>query len=258
VNILIVDDDLGTGETLSIALRLHGHKVSVALSGSDGMALAGVGRFDAVLIDLRLPDMSGLALLREFRELQPGAATFLMTGYSSVQVAVDAITAGATAYLQKPFDIDQLVAVLTKGDAVVPQTSAHTDGETPSAARWATLVLAGLAATSDLTTLKRWSEVANVSQATLQNRCRAAGVSAKASLDLVRVGRAGRCSKLWGCDAAILLDADPRTVRRLLRFTDDIFDADQFVSEQHFVSNRYAIAALRQLIGASGGGGRSA
>src|SRR5688572_32870808 len=70
-------------------------------------------RPDVVLVDLRLPDMDGLAVLRAIREIDPSAAVVLMTGHASVDSAIEAVRLGALDYLTKPLDLERLRELLT-------------------------------------------------------------------------------------------------------------------------------------------------
>jgi YesN/AraC family two-component response regulator len=111
MKILVIHDDPGTCETLSIGLRkIGGHVVSTAVTGRAGLAMADATRYDAVLVDLMMPDINGLDVLRGLRQTQTaGARTCLMTGHGSIGSAVEAMKLGATEYLPKPFDIDVIL-----------------------------------------------------------------------------------------------------------------------------------------------------
>ena len=98
--ILLIDDDLGTLDTFSAILRLAGHAVTVASTGRDGVALALAAHFDAILIDLALPDISGLDVIRSLHHR--GTPIVLVTAVTSTQTAVAAIRLGARDYIEKP------------------------------------------------------------------------------------------------------------------------------------------------------------
>jgi len=106
--ILIIEDEVLLRESLVEALDDCGHEVSVAESGAAARELLETCRPDMVLLDLRLPDASGLELLSEIRDHDPSTRIVLMTAYGSVNDAVEAMRRGAVDYLQKPLDLDEL------------------------------------------------------------------------------------------------------------------------------------------------------
>ncbi|RST72516.1 sigma-54-dependent Fis family transcriptional regulator [Siminovitchia acidinfaciens] len=117
-NILIVDDDREVGNFLNYFLKEKGLNVYMAYSGKDFCELFEKQSYQLALIDVKLPDTSGLDILKNITEKMPACKTIVMTGYSTVKVAVDAIKLGANDFIEKPFDdldalemtIDQLLA----------------------------------------------------------------------------------------------------------------------------------------------------
>lgn len=103
-NILIVDDDREVGKFLSYFFKEKGLDVYIAFSGNDFRRLFEQRSYDLALIDVKLPDTSGLDILKDITEYMPGCKTIVMTGYSTVKVAVEAIKLGANDYIEKPFD----------------------------------------------------------------------------------------------------------------------------------------------------------
>jgi two-component system, NtrC family, response regulator AtoC len=112
--ILLVEDDRENGLMLKEALGRWGHAVTDVYSGREAIALAGTQSFDIVLSDIRMPGIDGLAVLRAFRERQPDAQVIMMTGFGSIDTAVDSIKAGAFDYLSKPFKFDEVKLVLSR------------------------------------------------------------------------------------------------------------------------------------------------
>ncbi len=106
--VLVVDDDAPTLRVLEEALREWGYRVRTATSGTEATGLVKSRSFDAVLVDLHLPDMDGLALLREIKRRDPAAEVVVMTGYPAVETAVQALKEGAYDYLPKPVRADEL------------------------------------------------------------------------------------------------------------------------------------------------------
>lgn len=114
-SILVVDDEPGHRLMVRAVLEDKGWRVAEAADGSTALAALRSGRApDVVLLDMRLPDMDGLTILRAVRELRPGLPVVMLTAFGSVGSAVDAMKKGAYDYLTKPADNDELEAVLDK------------------------------------------------------------------------------------------------------------------------------------------------
>jgi DNA-binding NtrC family response regulator len=108
IQILVVDDENGPQEVLKIALASKGFQVKVAKSGDQACQMFDGERFDLVLTDLKMPGMSGIELLRQIRERSPETIVIFMTGYASLDSAIEAVREGAYDYLTKPFRIEEL------------------------------------------------------------------------------------------------------------------------------------------------------
>ncbi len=116
-NILIIDDEKEVGSFLSYLFKEKGYCVDVGYSGKDFELLMIDNKYDIALLDVKLPDCNGLDLLKRLKKANPMCKTIVMTGYSTVKVAVEAIKLGANDYIEKPFDkiseledlIDQLI-----------------------------------------------------------------------------------------------------------------------------------------------------
>ncbi|WP_129729484.1 sigma-54-dependent transcriptional regulator [Ectobacillus funiculus] len=127
IRILIVDDEKEIGTFLSHLFMSKGYRVTVVNSGKDFYYLdLKKQRFHIALLDLKLPDANGLSLLEYLKQQQPACKAVIMTGYSTIQTAVDAMKLGASNYLEKPFDdIDileqQIDELLAGGDESVNQ-----------------------------------------------------------------------------------------------------------------------------------------
>ena len=107
--ILVVDDEADIRESLEALLSLEGYAVDLAVNGGEGIRAALDRDYDLVLLDLMMPDRSGMEVLREIRQRDVELPIFLITAYGSTQVAVDALKAGATDYFQKPWENDKLL-----------------------------------------------------------------------------------------------------------------------------------------------------
>ena len=112
--ILLVDDDQSVLDGLKKILTQDGYGVSTASSGYEALNLLSKRGFDIILTDMKLPGMGGLSLIREIRKKNEPVAIVVITAYSSVKTAVDAIKCGADDYLTKPLNIEELQVVLEK------------------------------------------------------------------------------------------------------------------------------------------------
>src|SRR2546428_6720778 len=110
--VLVVEDDQGTNETLRDVLELEGHIVQTANSGRGGLESLVSNPVEAAIVDVKLPDASGLDLLEAIRSSSPGTEVILITGHASLAGAVQAINGAAFAYLTKPFEMRDLLATL--------------------------------------------------------------------------------------------------------------------------------------------------
>ena len=129
--LLLVDDDATLRERLARAMRERGLEVVTAGGGAEALARAREGRPAAAVVDLRMPDMSGIEVLDALRALYPRMRVLILTGYGSIATAVDATRRGAVGYLPKPADADEILAALT---ATRGEPSPR-PAETPSLAR---------------------------------------------------------------------------------------------------------------------------
>ncbi|SMC25271.1 two component, sigma54 specific, transcriptional regulator, Fis family [Desulfacinum hydrothermale DSM 13146] len=110
--ILVVDDEPFICENLERILGEEGYWTRVASAGSEALELLSAQSVDLVLLDLNLPDMSGLDVLKEAKERDPSLLVIVITGYASVESAVQAIKAGAYDYLKKPFKADAIKLIV--------------------------------------------------------------------------------------------------------------------------------------------------
>jgi len=112
MKLLVVDDDPDLAETLAILLTKLRHEVVTATSGRDAVALARARAFDLVILDVRMPDMDGFAVLRALKEQGSTASIVMLTGQGDVEDAVEAAKLGADDYLPKPIRVAGLERVL--------------------------------------------------------------------------------------------------------------------------------------------------
>jgi DNA-binding NtrC family response regulator len=112
--VLIVDDEARMAEVVSAALRRAGYECLACTSGAAALAALEERGADVVVSDWKMPEMDGVELLRQLHERRPGLPVILLTGYGSVRSAVAAMREGAFHYLTKPFDNDELRALVAR------------------------------------------------------------------------------------------------------------------------------------------------
>jgi len=108
VRILIVDDEPSMREMLRIVLRRDGYDVQLADSGREAITQLRQNNFDLLLSDIKMPDVSGVDVLRVAKEINRDVVAFMMTAYASTSTAVEAMRLGAVDYFTKPFSMDEL------------------------------------------------------------------------------------------------------------------------------------------------------
>lgn len=108
--ILIVDDDESTRKSLTLIFGKKGFETETAGSGREALEKAQAKHFNLVLLDMRLPDLDGVELLAPLRDMQPDIALIMVTGYASVKAAVRALNEGASGFITKPVDMDEVLA----------------------------------------------------------------------------------------------------------------------------------------------------
>jgi two-component system response regulator PilR (NtrC family) len=106
--VLVVDDERSMRELLAIVLRREGYEVQLAENGRTAIALLERDPVDLLISDIKMPDMSGVDLLRAAKRIDPHVLAIMITAFASTQTAVEAMRLGACDYLSKPFDVDLL------------------------------------------------------------------------------------------------------------------------------------------------------
>ena len=133
-SILIVDDDEVLRKRLGRAFHERGYDVRVAAHYDEALALATADSPELAVVDQRMPGRSGLELVLALRDLDPATKIVVLTGYGSIATAVDAMRLGATYYLPKPADVDDILMAFSRSESppLTPPQSEHT---VPSLAR---------------------------------------------------------------------------------------------------------------------------
>ncbi len=109
INVLVVDDEAVLAEMVSMALRYEGWNIATAGDGSSALESARAQRPDVVVLDVMLPDMSGLDVLRKLREQNPQLPVLLLTAKDAVEDRIAGLTAGGDDYVTKPFSLEEVV-----------------------------------------------------------------------------------------------------------------------------------------------------
>lgn len=128
--ILVIEDDIAFCKLVEKFLTKNGYEISTAFSAAEAKSIIAAVKFDLILTDFRLPDSDGMILLAKFKAEMPNVPVILMTGYSDVSTAVKAIKNGATDYISKPFNPDEVLIVVAnalKNGNILTETK-----ETPS------------------------------------------------------------------------------------------------------------------------------
>ncbi len=122
--ILVIDDNLRDRELLAAVLEERGYEVILADNGGTGLMLCHRQDPDAVVLDLRMPEIDGRSVLRQLRTLQPSLPVVVFSGHGTQEVEQDKLDEGATAFIQKEFSLHQLGLALQE---VLPSPSKGDD-----------------------------------------------------------------------------------------------------------------------------------
>jgi len=112
--VLIVDDDASLSKTLCDILRAEGYAPVAAGEGETALGRVEEEKPLVAVVDLRLPDMDGLRVMEEIKKRSPGTECIVLTGYASQASAIEAINLGAYSYVQKPYDVQQLLVTIRR------------------------------------------------------------------------------------------------------------------------------------------------
>jgi two-component system response regulator RegA len=133
-SLLLVDDDEVFRTRMARAFVERGYEVTSAQDFDSAVAAARIESPELAVLDLKMPGKSGLELVKALLEVDPQTKIVVLTGYGSIATAIDAVRLGATYYLQKPADADEILAAFARGQAP-PLDPPDTDYRAPSLAR---------------------------------------------------------------------------------------------------------------------------
>jgi len=274
--IWIEDDEFITGYG-RLLFAEAGWRLSLARTGTEGLRLAEEVQADVILLDLKLPDLSGLAVLERLSSIRPGIPVVVLTSYPDEESRAAAEHLGAAAYCVKPISGSQLLDVLTRAinrPQVVPHLKEPTAEEVrlaglslpgpdvshPVAVRLAESIAAVRQCRDDPRTIPHWARSVGLSSSALRARCQALDVRPKNALALARGLRAVWLAAQRAEQPADLIDiVDPRTLSHFIAagclgdpIADDPYEAVvQYCTRQRFVGQALVVQELVRMI--SGG-----
>jgi DNA-binding NtrC family response regulator len=114
LRVLIIDDESVICDACRLVLAEKGHGVDDCMTGRAGLLAVERGTYDLILLDMKLPDIDGTEVLKAVREKTPAPCVIVMTGYSTMSNAINAMKLGAADYLAKPFTDDELIEAIEK------------------------------------------------------------------------------------------------------------------------------------------------
>ncbi len=137
-SILLVDDSFVLRDRLAMAFQERGFRVSVAGDFDEALAVFRSHPTDLAVLDLRMPGKPGLALLTEIKKIRPETKVLILSGFGSIATAIDAIRLGATNFLPKPADADDILTAFARGgsEVEVPQAEDEIPVPTLAQAEW--------------------------------------------------------------------------------------------------------------------------
>jgi len=112
--ILVIDDEKNFGESLRKLFKDEGYEIATAYSGQEGLRKARREPFDLMIVDLKMPDINGLDVLKKIKEEQPDTMMVMITGYSTIESVTEAFKTGAFDYISKPFTPKEISSVVEK------------------------------------------------------------------------------------------------------------------------------------------------
>lgn len=234
---LLLEDDPETSHVLALVLASPRLEVVPALSGAEALAVARRVHFDLLLVDLGLPDMPGLEVVRRFRAQDNLMPFIVICGRASVPAVVECMKLGALDVLEKPVTFEDLTeavdsvlwpagcdarvrpapATPTEDRARSPEAIDEVDEPRSAVERWARLVVRAVHADRDARTLDLWAREVGVSRSVLCESCRIVHVTPRDARDFARLLRAARKSgERWQPETVIDF-ADTRTLKQLER-----------------------------------------
>lgn len=137
-SILLVDDSVVLRDRLAQAFQERGFRVEVASNYDEALSVFRQNPTDLAVVDLRMPGKTGLALVPQLKKISPESRVLILSGFGSISTAIDAVRLGATNFLPKPADADDILAAFARGDSDVeiPQAEEEIPVPTLAQAEW--------------------------------------------------------------------------------------------------------------------------
>jgi FixJ family two-component response regulator len=253
--VLVVEDDVHVRTFLSRALTGAGYFVVTAGAAADGVRLCLSRKPNLVLLDLRLPDSSGIDAMKQLQARGVRVPVVIVSGFLDVDVTVEAMKLGAADVIRKPTSMARLLSAVSSALASAAARPAAAKPHT-IAERWALLVLQACECDGDLKTIDAWAHAAGHSASSIRETCRLAGVVPHDARDLMRILSAIIGARQHECRFDALLDAaDARTLDGLLaraRLTAQAGpppSVEDFLARQRFIAaDNEALRALQRLL----------
>lgn len=134
-SILLVDDSIVLRDRLALAFQERGFRVAMASNYDEAVAIFSKEPMDLAVLDLRMPGKPGLVLLQELKKLSPKTKFLILSGFGSIATAIDAIRLGATNFLPKPADADDILTAFARGGTDIEMPEAEEDIPVPTLAQ---------------------------------------------------------------------------------------------------------------------------
>jgi CheY-like chemotaxis protein len=261
MRVLVVDDDEGMRETIRLILRVNDIRVDAVESGTHAITAARAESYDLVIIDQRLPDITGLDVARTFRRERLSVPWILVSAWMDVDLAVDAMRLGALRAVSVPFDVETVIlaalaeaSTITGGWPSLPLTPRLRAAKS-TVERFAHVVLRACDAIQDLRTIHNWALAVGMSRSGLAETCRIVDVQPHDARDFMRVLRVLARSRGAPKQVKLELDvADHRTLLKLLRragIGDELsaLTLQEFLSAQRFIERDHlALATITGVV----------
>jgi ActR/RegA family two-component response regulator len=260
--ILLIDDDEVCLDITGRLLQLHGHEFSGARTGEEGLRVAHAWKPDVALVDLRLPDLSGIDVLAQLKAYCPGTSRVMFSGFATLETAVDAMRLGVCDCLTKPAFEEDIVAAVERALAQSQRAAENSllepaliPPEAHAAERWAQPIVRIIDAHQDPRTLREFGRAVFVSVGCFRNWCHTTRVSSRASLSFARALRAVyRFEHDQSTRPENLLSiVDQRTIVKFVKkcggHGDRLPDSvAEFLQRQQLVTNQEAVDAVRRAL----------
>ena len=274
LQLLWIDDHPDLMAPLASQLATLGFDVVFAASGKAGVRMALTVPYAAILVDLRLPDIPGIQVIRTLRSAGNRTPIIVITGYGSLRSAVEAVRAGAADYKPKPLRVVELAetirSVLESTDSERLSTDQRggrvLEPTPPRAARIAHVLIELISAPTDAHSLDELCQRASlgVAPATFRRWCAEEDLSPSQALAFARLLRGLTMARKYATRPSEWMELDPRTIRSLLDRggVSDLFQGRtptiaEFIDRQRFVSNPLVLRLVRERLCSSGSSTRS-